>query len=87
MTATAELSRTQRYMARVEQALRRDMFCDADRRDFLTEQIENWEQLFRDFQRRVDAGFDPGDVRAEDYVETLAALGAALNRISEKEAA
>jgi hypothetical protein len=83
-TSTAN-SRTERYMARVTAYLPA-LASDAMRHDFISCEIDKWEERFARFiategasHRLSDASDQPA---ACDFVETLAALGAMQARLA-----
>lgn len=71
------LSRTDRYMARVQREIA-GMASDAQRADFLSREHVKWIARYGRFEQMVDAGtyVDPNGPSASDYVCTIAALGA-----------
>jgi hypothetical protein len=85
MSETKVLSRTSRYMARVSAHLP-TLASDAERREFITEQLAKFEADYDAFIRKVDGGGDPGDITAFDFVRDNFALEALeLARYSESE--
>jgi hypothetical protein len=82
MSETKVLSRTQRYMARVSAHLP-TLGDDAERREFIIEQLAKFEESYEAFRAKVDRGGDPGDITAFDFVETIGALQIELSKVSE----
>jgi len=83
-------SRTDRYMGRVAAQLSA-MRDDTERRDFISGEIDKWEERYARFtqsdgesHRRGDA---PGQPTAFDFIETISALGAMQARYTESETA
>ncbi len=69
-----------RYLARVDERLP-ELPNDAARRGFIGDELAKWQERYRAFAARVDAGFDPsGDVTAWDYMDTLGELDRRLAR-------
>src|SRR5688572_28268909 len=80
-------SRTDRYIARIETHLPA-LTNDAARRDFISREIDKWEERYARF---IETGGEshrqgdgPGQPTAFDFVETLAALGARQSRYAER---
>jgi hypothetical protein len=91
MTAKPATScRTTRYMARVTAHLPalRD---DTARRDFISREIEKWEERYARFMQTegdsLRRGDGPSQPTAFDFVETIAALSAVHSRYNGREAA
>jgi hypothetical protein len=88
--APASHSRTGRYMARVVAHLTalRD---DTARRDFISREIEKWEERYTRFMQTEGEshrrGDSPGQPAAFDFVETIAALTAVHARYTGRKAA
>ena len=85
MQASTANSRTERYMARVKAYLPA-LASDAVRRDFISCEIDKWEERYTRFiategasHRLSDASDQP---TACDFIETLAALGAMQARLA-----
>lgn len=83
-------SRTGRYMARVAAHLPalRD---DAARHDFISREIDKWEERYARFMQTEGESHRRGDGPSQptsfDFVETIAALGAVHSRYSGRKAA
>ena len=91
MTRPSDIpTRTDRYMRRVAThmlALR----DDTARRDFISREIDKWEERYARFLLTEGAshrcGDGPGQPTAFDFVETIAALGAVQSRYTGRKAA
>ena len=90
MGQTCAPSRTARYRTRVEAQL---LFLrdDAERREFISREIDKWEERYARFiqtegdsHRRGDA---PDQPTAFDFVEPITMLGAVETRYAESEIA
>jgi hypothetical protein len=90
MRSPASASRTGRYMARVVAHLTalRD---DTARREFISREIEKWEQRYARFMQTEGeshrCGDRPGQPAAFDFVETIVALTAVHSRYTGSKAA
>jgi hypothetical protein len=83
-------TRIERYMCRIVGHLPK-LRDNAARRDFISSEIEKWEERYARFMltegeshRRGDG---PGQPTAFDFVETIAALGAVQSRYIGRKAA
>ena len=80
-------SRTWRYIARVEAHLPA-LADDAARRDFISNEMDKWEEHYARFMTTEGCshrhGDAPGQPSAFDFTETIAALGAVQSRFTER---
>jgi hypothetical protein len=86
----ASPSRTGRYMARVLAHLM-PLRDDTARRDFISREIEKWEERYTRFMQTEGEshrrGDRPGQPAAFDFVETIAALTAVHSHYTGRKAA
>ncbi|HET7682014.1 MAG TPA: hypothetical protein VFK79_17985 [Xanthobacteraceae bacterium] len=84
----ASPSRTDRYLTRVETHLRA-LKSDATRRDFISREIDKWEERYARFVESAGeshrGGDGSGQPTAFDFAETLIALGAMQSRYAERQ--
>ena len=83
-------TRTDRYMCRVAAHLP-SLRDDAARREFVSREIDKWEQRYACFMLTEGdshrCGDAPGQPTAFDFIETIAALGAVKSRYTGRNAA
>jgi hypothetical protein len=90
MRQPASPSRTDRYTARVGAHLP-TLRDDTARREFISREIDKWEEHYARFKQTEGeshrCGDGPGQPTAFDFVETIAALAALQARYSGRKAA
>jgi hypothetical protein len=83
----ASPSRTDHYLTRVEAHLPA-LVNDAARRDFISREMDKWEERYARFIATEGeshrCGDGPDQPSAFDFAETIAALGAVQTRYSER---
>jgi hypothetical protein len=80
LDASVKRSRTNRYMARVDERIR-DVGRD-EALTFLRAELDKWHERYQRFQAKIFAGEDlESDVSAWDYAETIGAVAAKIARL------